>query len=113
MVFIRYEVGSKVYCYFDLVNGTIHISGDIIFEENYKWDWTKKGENFTNYTFLPNLLPSHGMEEHFDIEAKDMKVSTPQEETLASQSELKESQPHKYKSIAEIYLEMTSIPPDH
>lgn len=34
MIFIGYEVGSKAYHCFDPVNDTVHISWDVIFEED-------------------------------------------------------------------------------
>ena len=34
MVFIGYEVGSKAYCCFDLINGSVHVSQDVVFEED-------------------------------------------------------------------------------
>ena len=34
MVFIGYEVGTKAYWCFDPVNATVHISRDVLFEED-------------------------------------------------------------------------------
>ncbi|CAD6226085.1 unnamed protein product [Miscanthus lutarioriparius] len=39
MVFIGYEEGTKGYRLLDPVTRTLHISRDVIFEENLGWDW--------------------------------------------------------------------------
>ena len=39
MVFMGYEVGSKAYRYFDLINGSVHVSRDVVFEEDGQWNW--------------------------------------------------------------------------
>jgi hypothetical protein len=39
MMFIGYEKGAKGYRLYDLVAKKLHISRDVIFEENGAWDW--------------------------------------------------------------------------
>ena len=56
MIFIGYELGSKAYRFFDLVNSKVIISRDVIFEEDEKWTWSTQGENSIPLTFLPNFL---------------------------------------------------------
>jgi 2,3-bisphosphoglycerate-independent phosphoglycerate mutase len=43
MVFIGYEEGTKGYRMLEPESRTLHISRDVIFEEDQAWDWT----NFT------------------------------------------------------------------
>ena len=38
MVFIGYEVGSKAYRCFDLINGSVQVSRDVVFEEDGQWN---------------------------------------------------------------------------
>ena len=56
MIFIGYELGTKVYKCFDLVNSKVIISRDATFEEDEKWTWSTLGENSLPLTFLPNFL---------------------------------------------------------
>jgi hypothetical protein len=39
MVFIGYEPGAKAYRVYDPVARRVHVSRDIIFDENRSWDW--------------------------------------------------------------------------
>jgi len=41
MVFVGYEAGTKGYRVYDPVAKKLHISRDVIFEENKAWDWNK------------------------------------------------------------------------
>jgi hypothetical protein len=40
MVFVGYESGTKGYRFYDPVTKKLHISRDVIFEENRAWDWS-------------------------------------------------------------------------
>jgi hypothetical protein len=40
MVFIGYETGTKGYRLYDLVSKKLHVSRDVMFEENRAWEWT-------------------------------------------------------------------------
>ena len=55
MVFIGYEVGSKAYRYFDPINGSVHVSKDVVFEEDGQWNWERKGEHVPDFTFFPMI----------------------------------------------------------
>src|SRR5438105_150560 len=43
MVFIGYEEGSKAYRALDLVSQRVHITRDVVFDEDAVWDWTNQG----------------------------------------------------------------------
>jgi hypothetical protein len=53
MVLLGYEPGSKAYRLYDLAGGRVHVSGDIVFDENGSWNWettsapTQGAEPFT------------------------------------------------------------------
>ena len=53
MVFIGYEIGTKAYRCFEPVNGSLHISQDVVFEEEAKWDWSNQKESIPTLTFMP------------------------------------------------------------
>jgi hypothetical protein len=40
MVFIGYEPDAKAYRVYDLVTQCVHMSRNIIFDENMSWDWS-------------------------------------------------------------------------
>jgi hypothetical protein len=44
MVFFRYEPESKAYRAYDLVTKKVHLSQDVIFDEQASWDWSIEGE---------------------------------------------------------------------
>ena len=56
MVFIGYEVGFKAYHCFDPINGSVHVSRDVVFEEDGQWNWERKGERVLDLTFFPMIL---------------------------------------------------------
>ena len=39
MVFVGYETGTKGYRVYDPMTKRLHVSRDVIFEENIGWDW--------------------------------------------------------------------------
>ena len=39
MVFVGYETGTKGYHVYDPMTKRLHVSRDVIFEENIGWDW--------------------------------------------------------------------------
>ena len=43
MIFIGYEEGSKAYRALDPVSQRLHITRDVMFDEDAAWDWTKEG----------------------------------------------------------------------
>jgi hypothetical protein len=38
MIFVGYEAGSKAYRVYDLATKRLHISRDVIFDEEAQWD---------------------------------------------------------------------------
>jgi transposase InsO family protein len=44
MIFIGYETGSKAYRAYDPVTHKVHVSRDVIFDEQAQWDWSKGGD---------------------------------------------------------------------
>jgi hypothetical protein len=44
MIFIDYEPGSKAYRVYDPVARKVHVSIDIVFDEQAEWDWNIGGE---------------------------------------------------------------------
>jgi hypothetical protein len=45
MVFLGYEEGTKGYRMFDPVLGKLHVSRDVIFQEELGWEWENQGNN--------------------------------------------------------------------
>jgi hypothetical protein len=43
MVMIGYESGSKAYQVFDPVTNRVHVTRDMVFEEDAAWDWSAFG----------------------------------------------------------------------
>lgn len=44
MMFIGYEPDAKAYCAYDLVGKRVHVTHDVILDEEAKWDWTAHGD---------------------------------------------------------------------
>ena len=44
MVFMGYETGSKAYKMYDPVSKRVHVSRDVIFDEDARWTWEASGE---------------------------------------------------------------------
>ncbi|KAF0888573.1 hypothetical protein E2562_016042 [Oryza meyeriana var. granulata] len=42
MIFVGYEPGSKAYRAYDPVTRRVHISRDIVFDEEAQWEWDDK-----------------------------------------------------------------------
>jgi hypothetical protein len=47
-IFIGYEVGSKAYRVYYLVEGHVHVSRDIAFDKNTFWNWDIDGDKEQN-----------------------------------------------------------------
>jgi hypothetical protein len=45
MIFIAYESGSKVYRMYDPVTKCVHVMDDMVFDEQYQWDWGISGND--------------------------------------------------------------------
>ena len=106
MVFIGYEVGTKAYHCFDSVNASLHISRDVVFEEDAKWDWSNQKESVPTLTFMPELSVKLTMGDHIssgeDVEAERMEHD---DEEPTSPFESQEAEPLRYKSVAQLYSE--------
>jgi len=60
MVFLGYESGTKGYRVFDPVNNQLHVSRDVVFEEQEKWNWDtprSSGQAETE-SFIIDLQPT-------------------------------------------------------
>ncbi|CAA6674417.1 unnamed protein product [Spirodela intermedia] len=44
MIFIGYECGSKAYCAYDPTTRRVHVTRDVVFDENAQWDWSSGAE---------------------------------------------------------------------
>ena len=84
MVFIGYELGTKGYKCFDPINFKVIISRDVIFEEGEKWTWSTQVEGTNSFTFLPDFLYDHSLEEDTASDGEDN--SPPNEVTSSSNS---------------------------
>jgi hypothetical protein len=51
MVFIGYATGSKAYKMYDPVTKGVHVSRDVIFDEDARWNWEAPGEAPTSSSF--------------------------------------------------------------
>ena len=106
MVFVGYEIGTKAYRCFDPVNGSLHISRDVVFEENAKWDWSNLKESTSTLTFMPELsiqsIPGDPISPEEGGEAERMEHDV---EEQTSSAESQESEPLRYKSVAQLYTE--------
>ena len=100
MVFIGYEIGTKAYHCFDPVNDALHISRDVVFEEDARWDWSNQKESTPTLTFMPELSIKSTMgdptslEEDGEAERMEHDVEAP-----ISSTESQESEPLRYKSV--------------
>jgi hypothetical protein len=52
MVFIGYATGSKAYKMYDPVTKGVHVSRDVIFDEDARWNWEAPGEAPTSSSFI-------------------------------------------------------------
>ena len=111
MVFIGYEVGSTAYRCFDPINGSVHVSRDVVFEEDGKWNWERKGKHVTDLTFFPIISSNQeeGYQNYFEEEEEDSEVQL-LEPTSVTPSESEQSEPTRVKTIAQLYEETSPIP---
>lgn len=122
MVFFGYEPGSKAYRVYDLVDNRVHVSRDVVFDEEAKWDWGTPGaddpltapdEFFSVEHFF---LPVTGDGEVDALEHGGDAAGTPStpgrapipgSPTLASPptdaSQASEEAPRWYRTIADLY----------
>ena len=108
MIFIGYELGSKAYRCFDVVNSKVIISRDVIFEEGEKWTWSTQGENLNTLTFLPDFIFNQTQVDEVDHFDEEPEVSTPHDE-ISSSSVFYGSQSPTYRSLIDLYCETNPI----
>jgi hypothetical protein len=48
MIFVGYERGTKAYMAYDHVTKRVHVTRDIVFDEQAKWDWSADVEAKSN-----------------------------------------------------------------
>ena len=106
MVFIGYEVETKAYRCFDPDNAMVHISRDVIFEENAKWNWSNHAEGISTLTFNPDLCVESISEDssHTERDLDEDHMETPHEAS-SPRSESHEPEPRRYKSLTQLYSE--------
>ena len=109
MVFIGYELGTKGYKCFDLVNFKVTISRDVIFEEGEKWTWSTQEEETNLFTFLPNFVSDQSVEEDITSDEED---NSPPNEVTSSSNSSEDSHCLRYKSLTDLYSETNPIPLD-
>ena len=109
MVFIGYELGTKGYKCFDLVNFKVTISRDVIFEEREKWTWSTQVEGTNLFTFLPDFLSDQSLEEGT---ASDVENNSPPNEVTSSSNSSQDSHSPRYKSLTDLYSETSPNPMD-
>ena len=106
MVFVGYEIGTKAYQCFDQVNGSLHISRDVVFEENAKWDWSNQKESTPTLNFMPELSIKSTMGDPTSSEEDGVaeRMEHDVEEPISS-TESQDSEPLRYKTVAQLYTE--------
>jgi hypothetical protein len=45
MIFVGYESSSKVYHAYDPITKRVHVTHDVVFDEQAQWDWGSGGDN--------------------------------------------------------------------
>ena len=106
MVFLGYEVGTKAYRCFNPINAIVHISRDVLFEEDGKWDWTNHSEGISTLTFNPGLYVESISEDSSHPERdRDEDHEENSVEATSPQSESHEPEPLRFKSITQLYFE--------
>jgi hypothetical protein len=45
MIFVGYESGSKAYHAYDPITKCVHVTRDVVFDEQAQWDWGSGGNN--------------------------------------------------------------------
>lgn len=52
MIFVGYEPGSKAYCAYNPVTRQVHISRNIVFDEEAQWRWDGQAEMGVDTDFV-------------------------------------------------------------
>jgi hypothetical protein len=45
MIFVSYESGTKAYCAYDPITKGVHVTHDVVFDEQAQWDWGLGGDD--------------------------------------------------------------------
>jgi hypothetical protein len=102
MIFIGYEPRSKAYCVYNPLTRKVHVSRDVIFEEQEQWDWSKGGdcgEAATNDdTFTVEVEYSTVIQEGFLAPASPSPSSAP---TMAEGGGGQEGEPNLSQIVRE------------
>ncbi|KAG8089534.1 hypothetical protein GUJ93_ZPchr0011g28333 [Zizania palustris] len=77
MIFIGYEKGSKAYRAYDPVTRRVHVSRDVIFDEQAQWRWEDKGGSIEN----------HGGDDTFTVEYTRVIRTSPATEVAVEAAE--------------------------
>jgi hypothetical protein len=70
MIFVGYKSGSKAYRAYDLIKKSVHVTHDVVFDEQAQWDWDSGGDDiFTvEYTTTGPVSPTAGGADEVPIE---------------------------------------------
>jgi hypothetical protein len=78
MIFVGYERGTKAYMVYDPATRRVHITRDVVFDEEHQWDWsksvdgaTREGDFSVEYMVLSTRRPS---KEHTDADAMELQA---------------------------------------
>ncbi|XP_078439273.1 uncharacterized protein LOC144709570 [Wolffia australiana] len=95
---------------FDPVKGTVHISRDVVFEEDAKWDWKNKGETIPELTFLPviSAISTDGEPNHSEVQVFE-DISQTHQYSPSQSSESEQNHPERFKSITQLYDETSPL----
>jgi hypothetical protein len=75
MIFVGYEPGSVAYRCYDPVTKHVHISRDVIFDEDAMWDWQGEKQTEIEYDFRME----DGTEDYPAIERRTERVYVPEQ----------------------------------
>jgi hypothetical protein len=82
MIFVGYERGTKAYKVYDPVTRRVHITHDVVFDEEDQWDWSKStdeeatGEGDFSVECMV-FSTRRALEEHADADAVEWELQSP------------------------------------
>lgn len=123
VVYLGKEPGTKASRLYDPVTGTLHISRDVVFQEEKFWPWEQQN---TSEVSMPNLVHLGGsMMEEVDADITESEARTPQQYRMSSASVLEpssategssvsqssdeESETQRFRLLSDIYNETEEI----
>ena len=124
MVYFGVEDGTKAHMLHDPQHEKIHVSRDVVFEEEKKWNWCSVGDNKETVTEFTTLE-----EEGDAIDLESAPIATPTSPHMLSSATLKgvmdsleqessskitggsttEDELKKFRSLAEIYVDTLEV----